>query len=96
MTAKPDKSPDEHLEMRRKRLKFQAWHRGTQEADIILGRFIDVHLENFTTAELDWFDALLNEQDQDIINWITGKSPLPAEFDTPMMARLQTLKHMAP
>ena len=81
--------------MRRKRLKFQVWHRGTQEADLILGRFVDARLENFTKAELDWFDALLHEQDQDIIDWITGKSPPPTQFDTPMMAQLQTLKHMA-
>ena len=96
MAAKPDKSPNHTLDVRRKRLKFQAWHRGIQEADLILGRFVDAHLETFTAADLDWFDILFQEVDQDILDWITGKTPIPAKFDTPLMARLQRLEHMAP
>ena len=94
MSAKPAKSPKHSLETRRKRLKFQAWHRGTKEADLVLGRFVDQNLETFDEADLDWFDQLLAEADQDILDWVTEKSEPPAKFATPMMARLQTLKHM--
>ena len=84
----------EHLETRRKRLKFQAWHRGTKEVDLLLGRFVDKHLGEFTATDIDWFDLLLDEADQDITDWITGKRPLPPEYDTPLMARIKTLEHM--
>lgn len=90
MTPKPDQT----LNVRRKRLKFQAWHRGTKEVDLLLGKFVDLHLSEFTATDLDWFDQLLNEADQDITDWITGKRPLPEEFDTPLMARLKSLEHM--
>lgn len=94
MVIKPDKSPKTDLSVRRKRLKFQAWHRGTKEADLVLGQFVDKHLKGFTAADLDWFDALMREADQDILNWVLGKTPPPPEFDTPMMACLKALKHM--
>ena len=30
--------------MRRKRLLFRSWHRGTREADLLLGPFAERHL----------------------------------------------------
>src|SRR5262249_44744828 len=35
------------LEIQRRRLRFRSWHRGTREADLILGRFADTHLAGF-------------------------------------------------
>ena len=50
-------SPD--ADIRRKRLLFRAWHRGTREADLILGSFAEAHLDAFDAAQLDRFEALL-------------------------------------
>ena len=86
--------PDNNLDIRRKRLKYLAEHRGIKEADILLGRFVNQNMGTFNQADIDWFEALFQEQDVDIIAWMTNKAPPPPAFDTPMMARMQTLDHM--
>ncbi|MHA1543698.1 MAG: FAD assembly factor SdhE [Alphaproteobacteria bacterium] len=86
--------PDNKLDVRRKRLKYLAEHRGIKEADILLGRFVDQNLASFDDRDVDWFEALFNEQDVDILAWITGNVPPPDDFDTPMMDRMKTLDHM--
>lgn len=76
---------------RLKRLRFRAWHRGTREADYMIGGYFDAHHPAWTAAELDWFEALLDEQDVDIIGWAMGSIPCPPEWDGPMMQRMRSL-----
>ena len=66
---------------RRGRLKFRSWHRGTREMDLLLGTFADAHLPDFTIAQLDQYETVLELSDPDLYNWITGKEPVPAEHD---------------
>jgi antitoxin CptB len=66
---------------RRKRLLFRSWHRGTREADLILGSFAEQHLAGFDEVQLDRYEALLNLPDPDIFDWITGREPPPPESD---------------
>ena len=66
---------------RRKRLLFRSWHRGTREADLILGSFADEHLAGFDEAQLDRYEALLDQPDPDIFDWLTGREPPPPECD---------------
>jgi antitoxin CptB len=68
-------------EIRRKRLLFRSWHRGTQESDLILGRFADAHLAGFDEVELDRYEALLDCTDADIFDWVSGRAEPPAEHD---------------
>ena len=49
----------EHPDVRRRRLLFRCWHRGTQESDFILGGFADVHLADFDSAQLDRFEHVI-------------------------------------
>ncbi|SEM50865.1 antitoxin CptB [Sphingomonas gellani] len=79
---------------RLKRLRFRAWHRGTKEADLMIGGFFDAHGEHLTPAELDWFEALLEQQDVDIMAWAIGSQPCPPEWDGPVMARMRTLTYV--
>ena len=65
------------LSPHRNKLKFRAWRRGFREADLILGPFADAHLPQFTASQLDAFEALLDQPDQDIYDWIKG-APAPA------------------
>lgn len=67
-------------ELRAKRLKFRSWHRGWKETDLILGQFADEKLQSLTPAEIDEYEALLEEDDDVIWAWIVGKSEAPAEF----------------
>jgi antitoxin CptB len=71
----------ETREERLKRLKFRAWHRGMKEMDIICGRFFDANTKNLSNEDLDLFENLLQENDQDIFSWIMGRSDIPQQHD---------------
>jgi antitoxin CptB len=68
-------------EIRRKRLLFRSWHRGTREADLILGRFADAHLAGFDDRQLDRYERLLDCGDPDIFDWVSGRTTAPPEHD---------------
>lgn len=75
-----DRVPDdEPRETRIKRLKIRSWRRGIKEMDLILGGYGDAHLSGMTDAELDAFDALLKENDQDLYQWVSGQATCPPE-----------------
>lgn len=76
------------LENRRKRLLYQSVYRGNKENDIILGRFARAHLSAFDAQALDQYENLLACADNDIFDWLSGRTPVPAEQDTPVMRRL--------
>ena len=79
---------------RLRRLRFRAWHRGTREADFMIGGFFDRHGEGWSEGEMAWFEALLEEQDVDILAWAFGTSPPPERFDGNMMLRLKQLNYI--
>ena len=72
-------SPD--ADIRRKRLLFRAWHRGTREADLILGSFGEAYLAGFGTAQLDPFEALLECADAELFDWINARAVPSPEYD---------------
>jgi antitoxin CptB len=69
------------IETRRKRLLYRSWHRGTREADLILGRFAAAHLAQFDEGRLDRWEALLECADADVYDWVTGRTAPPAAHD---------------
>ena len=69
------------INVRRKQLKFQAWHRGTKECDILLGKFADSFVDDFITSQLDQFAQVLDQQDVELYAWITG-GILPEHLET--------------
>jgi antitoxin CptB len=77
--------------VRLKRLQFRAWHRGTKEADMMLGGFYDAHGAGWSAADIEWFEALLEEQDVDIMAWAIGTQPVPAQWQGSMMDHLREL-----
>ena len=52
---------------RLKRLQFRSWHRGTKEADLLVGGFFDRNVHDWSDAEIDWYEALLDEEDVEIM-----------------------------
>jgi antitoxin CptB len=68
-------------DIRRKRLAFRSWHRGTRESDLILGRFADAYLAQFDDGQLNRYEALLECSDADLFDWVTGRAAPPPEHD---------------
>lgn len=87
-------APESDLEIRRKRMKFQCWHRGIREMDLILGNFADKFLADLSGLELDDLSTLLDQPDTDVYQWIVGQAPVPQAFDTPVFKRVQRLDFM--
>lgn len=78
-------------DIRLKRLHFRAWHRGTKEADLMIGGFFDAHGAGWNDAEIEWFETFLEEQDVDIMAWAIGTQDIPARWQGPMMEALTKL-----
>ncbi len=73
----PGARVDETPEHRVKRLAMRSMRRGIKEMDIILTRYADDHLEDMTPEELDLYEALLGENDQDLYQWVSGQQDAP-------------------
>jgi antitoxin CptB len=89
----------EHPDIRRRRLLFRCWHRGTQESDFILGSFAEDSLKTLNIDQLGRFEALLDCTDPDLFDWIFGVSDPPLERDHDVMQLLRTFcieRHRAP
>jgi antitoxin CptB len=74
--------------IRRKKLQFRSWHRGTRELDLIFGPFADVAVETLDEVGLDDYERLLELQDNDLMDWVMGVKPLPPEVDSPLCQRI--------
>lgn len=86
---------DDSLDFRKRRARFRAWHRGTREADLIIGGFADRYMEAWDEAELAWFEALLDANEVDVMAWALGRQVAPATFEGPLMERFRTLDFVA-
>tara|TARA_A100001037_G_scaffold108280_1_gene98558 strand:+ start:6552 stop:7067 length:516 start_codon:yes stop_codon:yes gene_type:complete len=87
-----DKSPPEDLETIRKRLRFRSWNRGMKETDLLLGRFADKHLQSFDSRQLALYEAILSENDPEILSWIAGREDLPAKHNNDVSKLLLKFK----
>lgn len=77
----------EPREIRVKRLRLRAWHRGIKEMDLILGGWADRNLADADVATLDAFEVVMAEADHDLYQWVSGQAEAPAEL-APMIAQL--------
>ena len=74
---------------RRKRLRFRCWRRGSREADLLLGRFADSHLDRLDAGQLARLERLLERDDPDIWDWAVRGAAPPAGLDTDVLALLR-------
>jgi antitoxin CptB len=78
-----------------RKLHFRAHHRGTREADAIVGGFFDNYHDQWTDADFAWFEDLLEEQDVDIMGWAMRTLPVPSKWEGPMLDLLMRLDYIS-
>ena len=81
-------------ETRIKRLRFRSWHRGTKEADMMVGGFFDRFSDRWDDTEISWYEMLMDEQDVDIMAWASGAATPPAHMAGPMLTAMQRLDYI--
>jgi antitoxin CptB len=85
--------PETPADIRRKRLLFRSWHRGTREADLILGSFAEAYLAGFDEKRLDEYESLLACPDAELFDWIAGRAAPPPEYDTAVTRLLLAFRY---
>lgn len=75
-----DAGREESREVRLKRLRIRAWRRGIKEMDLVLGGYADTELAGMDDATLDVFEAVMGENDHDILQWVTGQVDPPSRY----------------
>jgi antitoxin CptB len=89
----PQKAAGEDLTIRRRRLRYRAWHRGTRELDLLLGPFADATTEQMGEAELDRFEKLLDVDESALQGWFFGQSLIPPAADRDLIGRIIAHRH---
>ncbi|WP_225206640.1 FAD assembly factor SdhE [Novosphingobium huizhouense] len=79
---------------RLRRLKFRAWHRGTREADYMIGCYFDRFHDGWDEAQVAWFEALIDEEDVDIMGWALGTISVPEAYQGAMMDAMRKLDYV--
>ncbi|QDM39801.1 succinate dehydrogenase assembly factor 2 [Altererythrobacter sp. TH136] len=87
-------APDHPLAARLARAKFRAWHRGTREADYMIGGFFDRYHTDWDEAGIEWFEALLEEDDVDVMAWALGVQEPPARLAGPQFDAMRRLDYV--
>jgi antitoxin CptB len=77
-----------------KRLAWRAHHRGTREADMLIGGFFDAHHGAWGADDCALFETMLEEQDVDIMAWAHGTAVPPERFAGPMTEALRKLDYV--
>ena len=74
-----ENSLEEARDIREKRLQIRSMRRGTKEMDIILEGFFAAFGRTFDNNILDEYEVLLDENDQDLYQWVSGQTEGPAQ-----------------
>ena len=60
---------------------------------MLLGSFADENLAGFSAAELDAYEKLIDENDGDLWDWLTGQGTAPAEHDPVLIQRIRNFRY---
>ena len=82
----------EPQDIRIKRLRYRSSYTGTKETDVLLGQFAARHLAELSADMLDQYEALIENSDPDLFMWISGRKPVPPEWDTEIMTLLRKFR----
>lgn len=76
------------------RLKFRAWHRGTREADYMIGCFFDRFHAEWSDADIELYERMIDEEDVDIMGWALGTLSIPQEYQGALVERMMKLDYV--
>ena len=79
-------------DIRRRRLLFRATHRGTHETDLLIGGFVTPRIATMSAADMDALEEVMELPDTDLADWLTGRLPIPAQWDSPMLRDMKAAK----
>lgn len=82
------------FEQRLARAKFRAWHRGTREADYMIGGYYDRYHAEWDEDALVWFEALLDEDDVDVMAWALKSQAPPDHLAGARLELMQRLDYV--
>ena len=74
-----ENSHEEARDIRKKRLQLRSMRRGTKEMDVILEGFFSAFGPTFDNKMLDQYEVLLDENDQDLYQWVSGQAESPTQ-----------------
>ena len=81
----------ENLPPERKKLLYRSWYRGNKEMDNLLGHYAQAKLAEMPETSLGAYIQLMEENDIDLWNWLSGQYPIPPEY-TELMADIQAFQ----
>lgn len=61
----------------------------------MIGGFYDRYAQNWNDAEIAWFEAMMDEDDVEIMGWAMGTMLVPERAEGPLMAAMQRLDYIA-
>ena len=73
-------APAPILDARRRRLVFRAWHRGTREMDLVMGRFTEAQVAALSDDDVADLEQLMEANDRDVFDWVSGMTPVPGQL----------------
>lgn len=82
------------LDVRRKRILFRCWHRGTREMDLILGRFADSTISDLSESELAELEFLIELPDPDLYAALSDPTAAPLPGTGALFVRIKATQHI--
>ena len=76
------------MDPNRKRLLYKANHRGMKETDKLIGSFAMARMSSLSEQELSSLDQLLDEADNDLLDWIMGREKVPSRIDSRLINQI--------
>lgn len=80
------------LDPRRRRILFRCWHRGIREMDLVLGQFAEAEIATLSDTELDELERIMEEEDNDLVKWVTGALETPDHIKGALFTRIAAIR----
>ncbi|BBJ31925.1 MULTISPECIES: succinate dehydrogenase assembly factor 2 [spotted fever group] len=74
-----------------KKLFYRSKNRGCREMDYILGSFAEKYLSLMDEKKLEGYTLILDQNDNDLYNWINNKSSAPSYLDAEIIDKLRKI-----